>query len=122
MYEITKRFTFEAAHVLSWHEGKCKRTHGHSYKLEVTIASRELTEKGVVMDFGELSKIVDSEIISKYDHQLLNEFFLNPTAELMAREIFGSLETYFYKAVLKPTIVRVKLWETENCSVTINQK
>jgi len=50
---IVRRYRFEAAHTLPWHPGKCSRTHGHSYVLEVQVAG-ELDNRGVVMDFAEV--------------------------------------------------------------------
>jgi len=85
---ITKTFTFDSSHSLSWHKGKCKNLHGHTYKLEVSIKG-ELNENGIVMDFSDLKKIVKKIILEKYDHQHLNLFFNNPTAEVMVDEIWS---------------------------------
>lgn len=120
MFEITKRFTFEASHQLPWHGGKCKRLHGHSYKLEVTLCSESLNDNGIVIDFDVLSQIVDKAVVQRFDHQHLNEFFANPTAEVLALEIYRMVAT-----ILKANgedVIRVssvKLWETEKCSVTV---
>lgn len=76
---ITKEFKFEMAHALWGYDGPCKNIHGHSYILTVTIKGTPLTNNespklGMVMDFGDLKKIVASEIIEKFDHSLiLNE-------------------------------------------------
>lgn len=73
---ITKEFKFEMAHALPGYDGLCKNIHGHSYELLVTIAGRPITDitspkYGMVMDFGDLKKIVRSEIVDKYDHSLV---------------------------------------------------
>ena len=73
---LTKQFGFEAAHALYNYNGKCCRLHGHSYKLFVTVIGTPNTDEnspeyGMVMDFGLLKKIVDEEIISKYDHSVM---------------------------------------------------
>ena len=104
---ITKIFTFDAAHCLSWHQGKCKNLHGHTYKLEISIMG-SLDNNGVVMDFGDLKNIVNKKIIKKYDHTYLNEEFENPTAELMVERMWGFLT----KEGLK--LYELKLWETPN--------
>lgn len=124
MFEITKRFMFEAAHQLPWHQGKCHNLHGHSYKLEVTLGSENLDTNGVVLDFDILSQIVDEVTVKRYDHKYLNDFFDNPTAENMAAEIFKNVSTVLAKNQegngLSPiTVKMVRLWETEKCSVTV---
>ena len=73
---ITKQFDFEAAHALEGYHGKCKDIHGHSYHLRVTVigkVSREATdvEGSMVMDFGELKKIVKAHVIDPFDHMLI---------------------------------------------------
>jgi 6-pyruvoyltetrahydropterin/6-carboxytetrahydropterin synthase len=70
---ITKQFNFETAHALYGYDGKCKNIHGHSYKLSVTVIGTPISDSthvkyGMVIDFGDLKKIVDSEIVNKFDH------------------------------------------------------
>ena len=70
---ITKQFNFETAHALYGYDGKCKNIHGHSYKLSVTVIGTPISDSthvkyGMVIDFGDLKKIVDSEIANKFDH------------------------------------------------------
>ncbi len=70
---ITKQFSFETGHALYGYDGKCKNVHGHSYKLNVTVIGTPITDAnnvkfGMVIDFGDLKKIVKSEIVDKFDH------------------------------------------------------
>ena len=70
---ITKQFSFEAGHALYGYDGKCKNVHGHSYKLSVTVIGHPITDienvkLGMVIDFGDLKKIVSEEIVDKFDH------------------------------------------------------
>jgi 6-pyruvoyltetrahydropterin/6-carboxytetrahydropterin synthase len=70
---ITKQFSFETGHALYGYDGKCKNVHGHSYKLSVTVIGNPITDKanvkyGMVIDFGDLKKIVKSEIVDIFDH------------------------------------------------------
>ncbi|MHB1148127.1 MAG: 6-pyruvoyl trahydropterin synthase family protein [Lutibacter sp.] len=70
---ITKQFNFETAHALYGYDGKCKNIHGHSYKLAVTVIGTPISDStnvkyGMVIDFGDLKKIVSSEIVNKFDH------------------------------------------------------
>ncbi len=76
MITITKEFTFEMAHALWNYDGKCKNIHGHTYKLIVTVQGEIITDKnspklGMVMDFGELKRIVKENIIDTHDHYLV---------------------------------------------------
>ncbi|WP_459210151.1 6-pyruvoyl trahydropterin synthase family protein [Aquimarina rhabdastrellae] len=70
---ITKQFTFETGHALYGYDGKCKNVHGHSYKLGVTVIGTPITDishvkHGMVIDFGDLKKIVKEEIVDRFDH------------------------------------------------------
>jgi 6-pyruvoyltetrahydropterin/6-carboxytetrahydropterin synthase len=70
---ITKQFSFETGHALYGYDGKCKNVHGHSYKLSVTVIGKPITDKlnvkyGMVIDFGDLKKIVKEEIVDIFDH------------------------------------------------------
>jgi len=76
MIRITKEFKFEMAHALYGYDGLCKNIHGHSYRLWVTIKGKikketKHTKDGMVLDFGDLKKIIKYEIIEKYDHSLV---------------------------------------------------
>lgn len=73
---ITKKFTFETAHALYGYDGKCKNLHGHSYKLYVTVIGIPINDSndpkfGMVIDFGDLKKIVKEEIEDVFDHATL---------------------------------------------------
>ena len=70
---ITKQFSFETGHALYGYDGKCRNVHGHSYKLSVTVSGKPITDKtnvkfGMVIDFGDLKKIVKQEIVDLFDH------------------------------------------------------
>lgn len=70
---ITKQFTFETGHALYGYDGKCRNVHGHSYKLSVTVIGTPITDTsnvklGMVIDFGDLKKIVEEEIVDPFDH------------------------------------------------------
>ena len=70
---ITKQFNFETGHALYGYDGKCKSAHGHSYKLSVTAIGRPITDTnnvkyGMVIDFGDLKKIVKEQIVDVFDH------------------------------------------------------
>lgn len=70
---ITKEFTFETGHALYGYDGKCRNVHGHSYKLAVTVIGTPIDElgnvkHGMVIDFGDLKKIIKEEIVDPFDH------------------------------------------------------
>lgn len=70
---ITKQFSFETGHALYGYDGKCKNVHGHSYKLSVTVSGTPILDAshvkfGMVIDFGDLKKIVKEEIVDQFDH------------------------------------------------------
>ncbi|NKI26571.1 6-carboxytetrahydropterin synthase [Arenibacter sp. 6A1] len=70
---ITKQFNFETGHALYGYDGKCRNVHGHSYKLSVTVIGTPITDTnhvklGMVIDFGDLKKIVKEEIVDVFDH------------------------------------------------------
>src|SRR5213592_3496715 len=103
---VTRSFRFEAAHQLPWHDGPCRNLHGHSYRLEITVEG-PVGEQGMVVDFSELKTVVQRMVIDRYDHTYLNELLDNPTAELLAHEIWKSLEAGGLG------LTRIRLWETE---------
>jgi 6-pyruvoyltetrahydropterin/6-carboxytetrahydropterin synthase len=76
LIRITKEFKFEMAHALLGYDGPCKDIHGHSYELRVTVAGNPAADEnnpklGMVMDFGDLKKIVRQTIIDQFDHALV---------------------------------------------------
>ncbi|MBN2519912.1 MAG: 6-carboxytetrahydropterin synthase [Bacteroidales bacterium] len=73
---LTKEFHFEMAHALWNYDGLCKNLHGHSYILRVTVIGKPESDVqnpklGMVMDFGDLKKIIKDEIIDRLDHTVL---------------------------------------------------
>lgn len=118
---ITKRFTFEACHHLPNYNGKCANVHGHSYKLEVTVSAEKNFTMGhsspynnMVIDFSTLKGIVNAEVVNRYDHQDLNEFFAMPTAESMVVEMFEDIRSKLNDMFDFVRLEEVKLWETED--------
>lgn len=98
---LTKEFKFETAHALDNYDGLCKHIHGHSYKLFITVAGTPCSDTnnpklGMVMDFGELKRIVNHGIVDPLDHALL----LRDTPVNQA--IANSQDTKFHKTTLVP--------------------
>lgn len=134
---ITKHFDFEAAHALPGYDGKCKNIHGHSYQLFVTIIGTPIKDKthpknGMVLDFGDLKKLVNNEIVDIFDHSIvLNEdsehielakkiadyshrivlVDYQPTSELMLIDFADRIQKKLPKKV---KLHSLKLYETNN--------
>ena len=115
MFELTKEFSFHAAHSLKFLpvSHKCARLHGHTYRILFTVAGDIDPQKGWVVDFGEMGKAAQ-EMYELLDHHFLNELeeITEPTAELIAKFVFDRLQTKF------PSLVRVTVYETQTSSCT----
>ncbi len=109
MYRICKQFEIHAAHVLSKHPGPCCYPHGHTYRIEITLASEELDHNNMICDFAWLGDIVEDEL-TEFDHSIMaNSRDRNqvqaqsgnprkvifedkdPTSEVLAQELFSRL-------------------------------
>jgi 6-pyruvoyltetrahydropterin/6-carboxytetrahydropterin synthase len=105
---IAATYTFEAAHRLPFvPDGhKCKRLHGHNYRIDVSIDG-PLDERGFVIDYAELDNVVQP-IIDSLDHRLLNDIpgLENPTSEIIALWLRDKITQ---KLPFTPTI---RIWET----------
>ena len=117
MISICKQFTFEAAHFLPNHLGKCKNLHGHGFLLEVEISGipkkgAKDPAKGMIMDFSKLKEIVNGVVIDRVDHTHLNDKFCNPTAETMVVKFAAMLKSSFTANNCRVNLERVRLYET----------
>ncbi|MBF0294322.1 MAG: 6-carboxytetrahydropterin synthase [Magnetococcales bacterium] len=123
--EIARIFTFEAAHRLDHHDGKCARLHGHGYRLELILAGHPRTphpndpQSGFLVDFGILDRLVREELLAgKLDHVLLNEALPElpyPSAEYLAAWIVGWCMRHLdgRRELGDARIARVRLWESD---------
>lgn len=93
--EIYKEFTFEAAHYLpNVPEGhKCRRMHGHSFRVRIYVEGEVDPHVGWIMDFADIAATFEP-IRRQLDHYLLNEIdgLENPTSENTARWIWKQLK------------------------------
>lgn len=119
MYEVSAKFSISSAHYLNNYEGKCKRLHGHNWKVTVYLKGEELDPLGMLVDFTVLKGFFKT-IEAQLDHNCLNEieFFKqkNPTAENISEFIYTSMEELLGQSGIDNARVdRVSVYETENC-------
>jgi 6-pyruvoyltetrahydropterin/6-carboxytetrahydropterin synthase len=130
MYRVTREIHFCYGHRLLQYNGKCRHLHGHNGKAVITLEAPELDPLGMVVDFTQIKRIVQSWIDEALDHRMILHrddpvlpelrrqgepvvvIDVNPTAENIARMIFD----YAHSQGLP--IVEVTLWETENSFAT----
>lgn len=118
---VYKKFTFESAHSLNNYNGPCSEIHGHSYKLLVGVEG-PINDDGFVIDFSDLSELVNG-YIEKLDHTYLNVMFpFNPTAENIAYHLFYNLNDLVKDRFgIDYRVAEVELKETEKCKVIIKE-
>jgi 6-pyruvoyltetrahydropterin/6-carboxytetrahydropterin synthase len=117
--EISRDFTFEAAHFLpNVPEGhKCGRMHGHSYRLTVAVAGEIDPRMGWVIDFGYIDVVVQP-LVAQLDHHCLNDVVgLDiPTSENIAGWVWDRID----ESYIKLPVVWIEISETpkSRCRIT----
>jgi len=99
---VTKEFRFEMAHALYNYDGPCKNVHGHSYILYVTLIGEppdnpDSTRNGMVMDFGDMKKIVRENVVDRFDHALMIAGFAPAESVESYRKHFGNVIVSSYQ-------------------------
>lgn len=128
MFRVARQIDFCYGHRLLNYEGKCRYLHGHNGKAIITFEAAQLDDRGMVLDFADIKRVVSCWIDDHLDHRMilrrddpavpllqgLNEpLYLtdsNPTAENIARLIFDFAHHQGFP------VVEVRLWETPKCS------
>lgn len=124
-YQITKQFSFEAAHrLLRNYTGKCTNNHGHSFNVKLFLEGNELDNKDMLLDFVE-TKALKQWIDEKLDHATLlwehddlatylesqghNVFrtVKNPTSEHIAEIILEKAQQIFQNTRIKVYCIEV---------------
>jgi 6-pyruvoyltetrahydropterin/6-carboxytetrahydropterin synthase len=130
MFQVTRKIDFCYGHRLLNYEGKCKYLHGHNGRAVITLEADRLDDRGMVVDFTDIKRVVAGWIDEKLDHRMIlhrddpavpmlqnmgEPLYLidaNPTAESIARLI------YEYAAAQGFPVTQVQLWETPNSVAT----
>lgn len=126
MFEISVEKSFAAGHALRGYHGKCENVHGHNYKVRVTLAGLELDSAGLLCDFVEVKRMLQS-IIDRLDHRFMNDIppfdVLNPSAENMARYFYQELERGLRESppAVPFRIGEVKIWETDTTTAAYRE-
>ena len=130
---VTKTVKFDAAHVLTNHQGLCKNLHGHTYRVDVSVTQPEGDDRDMVIDFKDLKKIATEAICDRFDHAFVYNtqsdgereiaavvekhgmrtvaIPFRSTAENLARLFYGELKARI------PGLSAVKVWETaDSCA------
>jgi 6-pyruvoyltetrahydropterin/6-carboxytetrahydropterin synthase len=122
MFEVSVEETFAAGHALRGYRGKCENTHGHNYRVRITLAGENLDDTGLLVDFKEIKGALNG-VIERLDHQFLNELEpfrqANPSAENIARYFYREVGRLVHASTQdRVRIRRVKLWETDTSAAT----
>ncbi|MEK7879495.1 MAG: 6-carboxytetrahydropterin synthase QueD [candidate division NC10 bacterium] len=138
--KLTCDFTFDAAHRILGHSGKCAYLHGHAYRLEVAVSAAELDALGMVIDFDDLRALVKKAVLDRWDHATLlwKEDPLGPaiisaqadapekvvaldgqpTAEVLTRLAFAAIREALPAGI---TLERVAVWESPGCGSALSR-
>ncbi len=133
MTTVTKTIKFDAAHVLTNHQGLCKNLHGHTYRVDVSVTQAEDDASDMVIDFKDLKHIAAEVVCERFDHAFIYNtksegereiaavverhgmrtvaIPFRSTAENLAKLFFGELKSRI------PGLSSVKVWETaDSCA------
>jgi len=135
MLAVTRRYHFPAAHVLTSSAfspeenlriyGKCANPagHGHDYALEVSISGPVDARTGSILPRERLDEIVESRVIARFAHHLLNDDPLFekrvPTAENLCEVVHEQLSGAIAETGAR--LVRVRVEETRRNSFALGE-
>ena len=106
--EVFKEFTFDSAHFLPHvpEDHKCRRMHGHTYRVRLFVSGELDPHLGWVIDFGDIKRIWNP-IEKQLDHYVLNDIegLENPTAENLAIWIWRRIKLKI------PKLSKVEVYE-----------
>lgn len=104
--EVSYEVDFEAAHWLPnvADDHKCKRLHGHSYRVVITVKG-QVDEDGMVVDYAVI-KSAATPLVEQLDHHTVNDVVPNSTSE--------NLSVWFWENLVQalPQLSSVTVHET----------
>jgi 6-pyruvoyltetrahydropterin/6-carboxytetrahydropterin synthase len=119
MFRVSVEETFSSGHALRGYQGKCENTHGHNYRVQVTIEGPQLDNIGLLVDFTEIKRALRG-IIGVLDHQFLNDLdafkTVNPSAENMAKYFYQQMSEQLKQLPAGAKITETIVWETDTAS------
>ncbi len=115
-YYIKKAFKFNASHSIKINGG-FEPLHGHTFIASITYRGRK-NQEGIIIDFHELGRFIEREILSTLDRSDLNRIFENPTTENIAEYIWSRADNF--SSTLE--LVEVMVCESENSCIFIREK
>ena len=120
---VYKRCSFDAAHTLPLHKGKCSRLHGHTYFVELGIECEVDPTTGMGIDMGDLGEFLKMNVVAVFDHANLNDKLvgLQPTAENIAYTVLRLADRTLNHGMdfLRP--LKVKVFETPDSWVEVER-
>jgi 6-pyruvoyltetrahydropterin/6-carboxytetrahydropterin synthase len=118
MYRLMVTGRFAAAHSLRNFKGRCEALHGHNWNVEVVVQGEKLDQADLLMDFGELKKLMN-QALDKLDHCHLNEVppfdQVNPSSELIAKHLYERISQGLPAHVAMHS---VSAWESDDSRAT----
>lgn len=100
MYSLKTEHSFDSAHFLSGHDGKCSNIHGHRWRVIIEVYENDIKSegqiRGMIVDFGTLKSQVKAEA-DALDHALIIEknTLKEKTIEALKEENFKIIEVDF---------------------------
>lgn len=123
IYTLTILTEFSASHILRGHPGPCSRLHGHNWKVEAEVVAESLNDIDLAIDFQDI-KAAARAITDRLDHRHLNDLppfdRVNPTAEQLARYIYGELGRDLSAQEVR--VSAVTIWETDRAKVRYSER
>ncbi len=100
------------AHALWNYDGPCKNVHGHSYRLFVTLIGEPINDKnnpkhGMVIDFGDLKRIVSTEIVDRFDHTAVVSSDVEKARLDALNQMFGNVLVVDYQPTCENMVVDI---------------
>ncbi len=118
--QISREFSFCAAHWLPRHTGKASRLHGHNYLVRIELDGAIHPHSQFVIDPDDLNDIVQPTI-DLWDHRLLNAFIRYSTAENVAAHLAHIVRAKLQIALINRLVVAVSetprawaIWDSRN--------